>query len=161
MLTLRCTARLRRRLGLPDRLETVELTTVLGDWYANLLLWRPRQVVLLVSERSLLPVVVHAKDIDTLVPRFQRAAAEVFEAIGVPGAASARELREMADCAFGATASRRVLGMMNEFAGMADHFIHAEPDSTLFDLALRLADTPCQARTGLGAKRTRSLQGMP
>lgn len=31
MLTLRCTARLRRRLGLPDRVETVESTTVPGS----------------------------------------------------------------------------------------------------------------------------------
>ena len=43
--------------------------TVLGDWYANLIRIGRIQVVLAVSERSLLPVVVPARDSRALVQR--------------------------------------------------------------------------------------------
>jgi len=60
MFTIRCTKKLLRRV---DDTETpTASTTVLGDWYAKVLYSRPHQLVLCVSERSLLPVVLHAKE---------------------------------------------------------------------------------------------------
>ena len=62
MVTLRCTQKLLRRLEVTDK--PAAPTPVLGDWYANILFSRPHQLVLCVSERSLLPVVLLAKEPD-------------------------------------------------------------------------------------------------
>lgn len=37
MITLRCTRKLLDRAGVPARVDTKPPTTVLGDWYANLM----------------------------------------------------------------------------------------------------------------------------
>lgn len=52
MLTLRCTQKLMRRLKVPTKVGTHAPTTVLGDWYANLIYARPQQLVLCMNERS-------------------------------------------------------------------------------------------------------------
>jgi len=44
-------------------------TTLLGDWYATYLPWRPRQVALLVSERTLLPLLIPLAPASTLLNR--------------------------------------------------------------------------------------------
>ena len=55
MFAMRCTRKpLDRIPGVVE--EAAPSTTVLGDWYANILFGHP-QVVLLVSEKSLLPAV--------------------------------------------------------------------------------------------------------
>jgi hypothetical protein len=76
------------------------------------------QFVLCVSERSLLPVVVAAKDARTLVPRFRNALAELLARLDVSPAAIERERAEMAEGRLGRTASRQVLGTMNDFLRM-------------------------------------------
>lgn len=47
----------------------------------------------------------------------------------------------MADVAIGRTASKRVLGSMNDFAWMIDGYL--EGTTSLLDVSLRLAETPC------------------
>ena len=44
-------------------------TALLGDWYATYLPWRPRQVALLVSERTLLPLSMPLAPASTLLDR--------------------------------------------------------------------------------------------
>jgi hypothetical protein len=99
--TLRCTVKLLTRLKVPLALAPIAASTRLGDWYANLLFTRPAQLVLCVSERTLLPVLVPARELETLLPRFRRTVRDVLEAIGVTEHAVCHEEREMADVAIG------------------------------------------------------------
>ena len=46
-------------------------TTVLGDWYCTALNHRHRRLVLRLAERSLLPVIVPAKDFTTFPAAWQ------------------------------------------------------------------------------------------
>jgi hypothetical protein len=62
MFTLRCTQKLLARLKAVPAAQPQLPDTVLGDWYANLIRCGRTQVVLAVSERTLLPVVLQAKD---------------------------------------------------------------------------------------------------
>ena len=87
MVTLRCTHKLLRRLHLSPQAGSTPPTTVLGDWYANLFYSRPRQLVLCMNERTLLLVLVPARDAKSLGPRFCEAAAAHLKRIGVPDAA--------------------------------------------------------------------------
>ena len=84
MYTLRCTRKLLRRTDETPTSEAVAPTTVLGDWYANLLTLRPQQLVLAMNERSLLCVVVPASPGDQLGRRVRKAVAALLSEIGVP-----------------------------------------------------------------------------
>ncbi|MGH8707497.1 MAG: DUF6933 domain-containing protein [Burkholderiales bacterium] len=81
MFTVRCTQKLLRRVEASD--APTAPSTVLGDWYANVLYSRPHQLALCVSERSLLPVVLHAKEANTLAPRLTLAVGHVLQRLGV------------------------------------------------------------------------------
>lgn len=60
--TFRCTQKLLDRLHVTPTLAPDPSDSVLGDWYANLIRVGRTQLVLAVSERTLLPVVLEAKD---------------------------------------------------------------------------------------------------
>jgi hypothetical protein len=139
--TLRCTAKLLRRLRAAPVAEPVAPTTTLGDWYANLLYERGGQVVLFVNERSLLPVLVSARDGSTLLPRLREAAREVLTRLGAPAAAVEAEVAAMAEARIARTASRQVLGSMTDFAWMltADR----GEGRSLIERSIHLAHAPC------------------
>jgi hypothetical protein len=58
VLIVRATKKLRQRLRATTPYDGEPSTTLLGEWYANLLPWRPQQVILLVNEKTLLPVLM-------------------------------------------------------------------------------------------------------
>jgi hypothetical protein len=117
-------------------------TTALGAWYATVLFWRPH-VVLFVNEPTRLPLIVPFAPSGTVVARMTQTAGEVFATLGLPETFVSREITEMSMLQLTKTASRSVLGTMNDFAYLAD--AHREPDgpTDLIELSLRLAETPC------------------
>lgn len=141
MVTVRCTRKVLRRLDCTD--EPKAPTTVLGDWYANVLFSRPHQLVLCVSERSLLPVVLVAKDIHTLAPRLSVAAGEVLQRLGVAPRQIEREQVAMHDFAYGRTQNRRVLRSLNDLMFQLSWYLRDQPEKSLLEHALHLAETPC------------------
>jgi hypothetical protein len=143
-LTLRCTATLLHRMGLPRHPpEPGPSTTALGDWYGHLLYLRRRPMVLLVSERSLLPVLLPARDLPSLPSRFASGLAEVLSRLGTPQVALEDELAEMSDLAFGKTRNRRVMGSINDFVNSLQGSVRLFPDATLEDLESSLLQTLC------------------
>jgi hypothetical protein len=139
--TLRCTGKLLKRLGPVTEAAREPPTTVLGDWYATLVYAPGMQLVLLTSERTLLPVVVQAREARTLLERFPLALARVLAELKVPLAAIDREVKAMAGPRIGKTASRQVLGTMNDFQRMMPY--HPWPPASSTALALELAEAPC------------------
>jgi hypothetical protein len=97
--------------------------------------------VLCVSERTLLPVLVEAANATTLGSRLREAAVEMLRVIGVPDDRIRAEDAAMDELVVSTTASRQVLGSMNDFAYLLDGY--AERTSSLLDLALKVADAPC------------------
>jgi len=123
---LRCTGKLLKRFGGPTKIASpIEPSTRLGDWYAHLLFKRP-QIVLCVSERTLLPVLVPARDAARFVPRLRDALARSLRAL-VPAALVMAETNAMADAVIGKTASRSVLGSINDFTHMLDAYLDGRP----------------------------------
>jgi uncharacterized protein DUF6933 len=141
MVTIRCTQKLLRRLHPTE--ETHASTTVLGDWYANIAFSRPQQLVLCVSERTLLPIVLPAKGLETLVPRLSMSVGEVLTRLGVNRGLIQREQDEMRSFTYGRTQNRRVLGSLNDFMFLLAHYLEARPDATLIEHSLQLAQAPC------------------
>ena len=104
----------------------------------RMLYLRPQQLVLAMSERSLLCVLVPAAPIGSLGERLRTEVAGVLTDIGVSGGPVAAELAAMESMAIGATASRSVLGCLNDAVVQLAH--RRAPGVSLRDLGLQLAD---------------------
>jgi hypothetical protein len=143
--TLRCTQKLLGRLGASRASSAVSAapkpTTRLGDWHANALYVPEAELVLLVNDRSLLPVVVPARPGELIVARFVDALGSTLQRLGVPADIVAAELGEMAEVQLGPTRSRQILGSMNDFDRMFDDELARS--SSLLEATLRLAEAPC------------------
>jgi hypothetical protein len=116
MYTLRCTQRLLKRLRADVTPSVHPPTTALGDWYANVLYVGRAQLVLCVSERSLLSVLVQAKAPRELPLRVRDAVESILHRLRIPEPAIQREVAAMSDVLVGRTLNRSVLGSMNEIA---------------------------------------------
>jgi len=141
MLILRATKKLRQRIGSPTAGEGEQSTTLLGDWYATALTWRP-QVALLVNATTLLPVLMPLAPGASMTIRLADQIGAVLAAHGTPGVVVEAELAHMRDCRIATTVNRSVVGVMNEFAFLGDAY-RGEAPPNLIDLAVRLAATPC------------------
>jgi hypothetical protein len=137
---LRCTKRLLDRLRIDRDAAPTAPTTVLGDWYATLIITRPAHLVLCVSERSLLPVVFVAAPLAGLLPRFRDSVGSMLRAVGIGERAMVEELTEMADIAIAPTANRSVLGAINDLRRMLP--FELDVTQSLQEAALRLAEAP-------------------
>jgi hypothetical protein len=142
VLIVRATKKLLDRIGPPSLDEGEQSTTVLGQWYATALFWKP-QVALFVSEPTLLPVLMPLAPAATLLARFPQQLAAVLAAHGTPDAVIDEEQRQMRDRRLVKTANRSVVGIMNEFTYLAEADRGDTPAPDLLALAIRLAATPC------------------
>lgn len=155
MFTMRCTRALLKRLKVHPEPSPATSTTRLGDWYCNLLHTRPQQLLLCVSEKTLLPVVMSAKGSQPVEVRLASGVGEMLSAIGVSETVIEAELRDMAEVTVSTTASRTVLGSMNDFAFMLEsHLTHGD---TLIEVALRLSESPCRP-IGMNAPRDATIE---
>ena len=121
MFTVRGTKKFLDRVGRPMA-EPPPSSTVLGDWYANVLFWRP-QVALFVNATTFVPVLMPLAPASGAVARFPAAMAEVIGALGVDPRFVESESTEMKSVVLAKTASRQLLGVMNEFTFIAEHTI--------------------------------------
>ena len=143
MYALRCTERLRKRVAVPFAAEPIpSSTTILGDWFVGLQSFGRRQLVLAISARTLLPVLLPARNVRDLPTTLPDAVARVLLRLGVPDAAVASECAEMTEAVVSKTNDRRILGSMNDFARMLDGWLRPGRDD-LVDAALDLARAPC------------------
>jgi len=144
VLTIRCTRKLLEHLRAEPCREPTRPTNRLGDWYANLVSTKRGTLVICVSERSLLPVFVAAtRDRRSFIFAFQEAVRSVLRGIGAAPELVESEARETKQIAIGTTASRRVLGSLNDLAFLARLTIADHPQVELGALAVELAETPC------------------
>ena len=116
--------------------------TVLGDWYANLVYAGRTQVVLAVSDRTLLPIVVPAREARTLVQRLGDALEPVLLTIGVPPQIVAAERHAMQWVTLGKTSNRRILGSLKELAFQLEVGLLSSPSKSFLEQSLWLAQTP-------------------
>ena len=163
MVVIRPTRALHKLLPPSVPLETGS-TTALGDWYVNRVVVDRRQILLLVSSASLLPMVSSARNARTLPERLAALVGERLRRAGVPEELIMAEQQAMTPVVITGTLDRSVLGVMVDFAMSLPYLIavgdHAE--SALHEAEARLAETPCFAgkrsdRVVFPAERARSL----
>lgn len=159
MLVVRATKKLLDRLG-PVTLQPGESsTTQLGDWYGTVWTWKP-QVALFVSEATLFPVLMPLAPSATLLARFPDHLAQSLAAHGIPESFITDELSRMRDARLARTASRSLLGIMNEFTFLAQADRGRTADTDLTALARWLASTPCSPLFKRHSSPDRELQAL-
>ena len=142
VLIVRATQKPLDRIGPPDLGEGERSTTLMGQWYATAMFWKP-QVALFVSEPTLLPVLMPLAPTATLLARFPQQVAAALAAHRTPQAVIDEELRQMRDRRLAKTANRSVVGIINEFTYLAQADRGDTPVPDLLALAIGLATTPC------------------
>ena len=93
MLVVRATKKLLDRIGPPNLGDGEQSTTLMGQWYATALFWKPH-VALFVNETTLLPVLMPLAPAASLLARFPQHLAAVLAAHGTPGAVIDEEQRQ-------------------------------------------------------------------
>lgn len=140
MFALRCTRKLLDRI--PGVIgEPAPSTTVLGDWTANILFSRP-QVILLVSEKSLLPIVIPAAPMSGLVVRFVEQLSLVLHDLHVPKEQIMAELGMMQECQIGKTVNRSVVRLSDDYMWRVERWLHGSRPLSLETISRRLVDLP-------------------
>lgn len=125
--------------------DVVDATTTLGDWYAHTLNVGRLRLLMCTSERSLLTVLVPAKDITAFPERLRLAIGSTLASLGVPEPQIVREQREMRSHRFDRTRSRQVLGSMNDFAFLAETYIRDDGADVDLELVARFINrAPCR-----------------
>ena len=114
-------------------------TTILGDWHANLLLWRP-QLIHCINDRSLLSVLVPARESAVFPVRLQSALGTLLVRLGVPIEAVELEVGAMSEFVLAPTNNRSVLGCMRDSELALAYAIESGRFGTLEELEWHLTD---------------------
>jgi hypothetical protein len=142
MFQLHCTKKLLDRIKPAAIAPDSASGTLLGNWYATALFWKP-QVALLVNEKTLLPVLMPLAPAANLAVRFPEHLAGLLMAHGIPQQFIDRELTQMHEVQYAKTSNRSVVGIMNQFTYLAEGYREYLETKDLLALSLRIAETPC------------------
>lgn len=143
MIVMRCTAKLLRRLKVKPAEASSTSTSSLGDWYATLLHTRHGQFVVAMAQRTLLPIIVTGRDIQSFPARVAKTLSEVLTAYGVAASVVERECAALANVQYARTKNRSDVGVLTDYQRSLPYHLD---DGTLTDISLRLAQTPIVAR---------------
>ena len=141
MYSIKATKKLLDRIGGPILNAPANPSTNLGNWFAKPLFWRP-QFALFISESTFLPVLAPLAPASRLAVRFPDDLAAVLRTHGAPDSFIEHELDAMDEVVVTTTDSRQVVGVMNEFASMANRMRELHPDLDTLEIAMRLAQVP-------------------
>jgi hypothetical protein len=146
MVVLRATRKLRTSLPLSPG-PVVPSDTALGDWYVNRFVVDRRPLLILLSSRSLLAVLMPARDVRTLPTRLPQVVAARLQRLGVAAPLIRAEVAAMNAVTIATTEDRSVMGTMVDFAKTIPFHLDvgAWDDTTLPFVEARLAETPCHA----------------
>jgi hypothetical protein len=143
MVILRPTRKLQPHLPISAP-STAVSDTLLGDWYVNRLTIDRKPLLILLSSRSLLSIVLPARDVRTLPDRLAEIVATRLRRLGVASPLIDAETAAMPPVVIAPTVDRSVLGILNNFVSMIPFYLDPGWDETSFPfLESRLAQVPC------------------
>jgi hypothetical protein len=146
MIILRCTQKLRKYLGITPLDQPDPPSATLGNWYANLIPTAAGDLIIFVNERTLLTVAIPAWESDRLLELFRLRVANLLGMIGLPQHIIDRERSHFDQIQFGKTASRSVLGSLNDFAWQYQSLAEearSKADLSLSNAEFNMSQVPC------------------
>lgn len=151
MMILKCTAEVRKAIGLPQKqlADTQSSTAPLGHWYVHRFAIGKTLFLLFMSEPTLLSFVLRQGrrplDAYTLPDMFLAGLQQLLSLKGMGAAAIARTMAPCHTGLFGKTDSRKALGSMNDLIRCYTVNVEAQgglASCNLTDIIMRLNDMP-------------------
>ena len=143
MVIFRCTQKLAKKFKLPLEKDFNETSTnILGDWYFNYFIFARKYYLLGVCEKSLLPVIIPAKEIKDFPARFCGELNKILEFSGIEKQKIDEETAAMQKIRFAATKSKTVLGCQNDCIRLLPHILENTSHRNLLEISLTLGRTP-------------------
>jgi hypothetical protein len=147
MITLRCTQKLQKYLGIFPVDLPEPSTAVLGDWCVNLIPTFSGDLIVFLSEKTLLTVAIPIWEANNLVPMFRKRVANLLGMIGVYPKDIANEIRHFDQVQYSKTANRSALGSLNDFAWhyqVLGEQARSKSDLSLSKAELKFSQIPCK-----------------
>jgi hypothetical protein len=160
MITLRCTKKLLDFLEVDSIDDPHPSTGALGDWYANLVPTHAGDLIIFVDERTLITVAVPIVLVEELLPIFRERVANLLIMLNVPLRKIEQELSHYQEFEFARTASRSVLGSINDIAWHYQSIAERGDETgsiSLSDTEYRLSHMPSLARDFIPARAARAI----
>lgn len=142
MVTICCTSKVLKRTRFPIESSIPEPTTALGNWYANILFFHRRQVLLFVSEHSRLAVVTPAIETRLLAVHLARYLSILLDRLNAKREWIDAEIRQMIDVRYATTKRRSVLGTMNDYKFQIQSHLAESLEESELEIALHLSVCP-------------------
>jgi uncharacterized protein DUF6933 len=123
---LHCTQKLLKVLGNPPLHPTEESASGLGNWYANIFFLDRKKCLLFTNEKSLYSFIIPSvkkEDLKHIIDAFLLNLSLNLQVEGFPIGVISKIMQEYKDIHFAKTASKKVLGSMNEIAFQAKYII--------------------------------------
>ena len=121
----------------------------LGDWYANLVPTDASDLIVFVNEKSLVTVAIPAWEAENLASQFRVRVQNLLALLGVSIESIRSEISHYQQVQFARTASRSVLGSMNDIASNYQFVAEGGDESgylSLSDAEYKLSNMPSIAR---------------
>ena len=160
MVTLRCTRKLLNFLDFNPVEDPEPPTGKLGDWYANLVSTEGGDLIVFVSERSLVTVAIPAWDAEKLDTLFRARVKNLLRMLDVSEEHISREIMHYQDIQFSKTSSRSILGSMNDISWHYQFLAERSDPSRALSLSeaeLELSNMPSIARELFPADAAKAL----
>jgi hypothetical protein len=149
MITLRCTKKLLKYLEVDPIDEPSSSTGRLGDWYANLVPTYAGDLIMFVNEKTLITVAVPTLLDEELISSFRSRVLNLLLMLEIPVQQIEQEINHYHEVEYARTASRSVLGSMNDIAFnyqfIAERGVDEGPLS-LSDAEYKLSNMPSISR---------------
>jgi hypothetical protein len=143
MVHLRATAKLLRSLTLSEPTDTPS-DTALGDWYAKRLVIDRIPILLMVSSRSLLPILLRARNVRELPDTLPGIVRARLHRLGVPPALIDAEIDAMELVRVSKTRDRSVLGVLVDFGKLLPYYLpEGWNEGDFIEAEGKLQTTPC------------------
>lgn len=145
MVYLRATKKVLSRLSRPDLHVIEHNETALGDWYVNRIVIDRQPLLVLVSSKSLLPIVAPARNVRGLPVRLPDMVRARLERLGVDSTSIDAEVRAIDSVHVAPTADKSVLGILTDFCRTLPYYLPSQAwgEHEMFEAERKLADTPC------------------
>jgi len=147
MITLRCTQKLQKFLGIVPANKLELSTAALGDCYAHLVPTVSGDLIVFVNEKSLLTVAMPIWESKNLVPLFRLRVINLLGMIGINPMETRNEISHFDQIQFGKTLSRSIVGSMNDMAWQYQVMAETaenKTDLSLSNAELKLSQMPCK-----------------
>lgn len=139
----RCTQKLAKKFKISLEKGLHETSTnTLSDWYFNYFIYARKYYLLGVCEKSLLPVIIPAKEIKDFPARFCGELDKILKFIRIEKQKIDEETAAMQEIRFTATKSKTVLGCQNDCIRLLPHIFEDDSHSGLLEISLTLGRMP-------------------